>query len=83
VVEQELAGGRDPLYRVPTRPLSHLTLYSRDGSYLGQGPNKLDLEQLLLLHLDEGRDDPEIRFRMHQLVDNVLRLTHGCARHNR
>lgn len=28
-----------PLHRVQTRPLSHLTSHSRDGSHLGQGPN--------------------------------------------
>jgi hypothetical protein len=31
-----------PLHRVPTRPLSHLTSHSRDGSHLGQGPNKCE-----------------------------------------
>ena len=29
-----------PLHRVQTRPLSHLTSHSRDGSHLGQGPNR-------------------------------------------
>jgi hypothetical protein len=36
-----------PLHRAPTRPLSHLTSHSRDGSHLGQGPNKY-------LHLTVG-----------------------------